>query len=139
MEQEYKRAFSRLKASPEKIQEVINMTENRRPRKVVRRLLVAAVVMALAMLIAVGANAASGGQLFRILSYHEYDEGDGSYRAEMEIELDDEALADGRIGEFGITQDENGKTIMTYTDEDGNTHTQILDDSQLEQFENPAD
>ena len=61
----YKRAFSKVKASPEKIQEVIAMTEDKRkPRRIVRRLLIAAMISALALLAAVGANAASGGEIF---------------------------------------------------------------------------
>ena len=37
----YQRTFSRLKASPEKIQEVIHMTENRKIKKTARRALAA--------------------------------------------------------------------------------------------------
>ena len=40
------------------------MTEQKEPRKIVRNLLVTAAIMALAVLTAMGANAASGGELF---------------------------------------------------------------------------
>lgn len=62
-----KRSFSRLKASPEKIQEVIDMasmTENKRKPKIVRRMLVAAVLVALAVLTAAGVSAMGGGKVF---------------------------------------------------------------------------
>ena len=50
----YQRTFSRLKASPEKIQEVIHMTENRKIKKTARRALAAVAVTALAALTAMG-------------------------------------------------------------------------------------
>lgn len=104
------------------------MTENKRPRRIVRGILVTVIIMALAVLTAVGANAASGGQLFaHLVSYHAYTDEDGTEVAEMEIEIDDDALANGGVGEFQITQDESGKAFMTYTDEDGNEVTQEID------------
>lgn len=128
MEQKYKKTFSRLKASPEKIQEVIAMTENRKPRHIIRNLLVTAAIMALAVLTAMGANAASGGELFaRIVSYVEYTTEDGTEVAEMEIELDDDMLAGGGMGEFEIVQSADGKAIMTYTDENGIKVSQEID------------
>ena len=61
----YKRAFSKVKASPEKMQEVIAMTENKRkPRRTARRMLAVAAIAALAVLTAVGASAAQGGYIF---------------------------------------------------------------------------
>ena len=133
MEQKYKQAFSKLKASPEKIQEVINMTEAKKPRKIVRRLLVTAIIMALAVLTAMGANAASGGELFaQIISYVEYTTQDGTQVAEMEIKLDDGALASGGVGEFEVIQNEDGKAYMTYTDEDGNKVTKEIRLDELE-------
>lgn len=107
MEERYKKMFSRVKASPEKIQEVIDMTENRKPRKIVRNLLVTAAIMALAVLTAMGANAASGGELFaKIVSYMEYTTEDGMDVAEMEIELDDKMLEGSTEGSFEIIQSE---------------------------------
>lgn len=65
----YQRAFSRVKASPEKIQEVLDMTESKRP-KLARRLLTAAVIAALLSLVALGANAAMGGEAFsRVIGF----------------------------------------------------------------------
>lgn len=134
MEQEYKRAFSRLKASPEKIQEVIDMTENiRKPKRIIRHLLVAAAVVAFAALTAMGANAASGGKLFaQIVSYVEYEQ-DGEQVAKMEIQLDGEALEKGGVGEFKIVAGEDGKAYMTYTDENGKEVTQEIN---LEDYQN---
>lgn len=60
----YKRAFSRLTASPEKIQEVLTMTEKKQPHKLAKRLLIAAAIAVLLAAAAVGANAASGGRIF---------------------------------------------------------------------------
>ncbi len=128
MEEKYKRMFSRVKASPEKIQEVIIMTEKRRPRKIVRSLLVTAVIMALAVLTAMGANAASGGELFaKIVSYTTYTAEDGTEVAEMEVELDDKMLEGNTTGSFEIVQGEDGKAVMTYTDENGKKVTQEID------------
>lgn len=65
----YQRALSRVKASPEKIQEVIDMTESKRP-KLARRLLTAALIAALLSLVALGANAAMGGEVFsRVIGF----------------------------------------------------------------------
>lgn len=62
----YKRTFSRLKASPALGKELLSMTERtRKPKKfILRRLAVAAAVMALAAALAMGANAATGGELY---------------------------------------------------------------------------
>lgn len=62
----YQRTFSRLKASPELGKELLSMTEKtRKPKKfILRRLAVAAAVTALAAALAMGANAATGGELY---------------------------------------------------------------------------
>lgn len=128
MEERYKKMFSRVKASPEKIQEVIDMTENRKPRRIVRNLLVTAAIMALAVLTAMGANAASGGELFaKIVSYMEYTTEDGTEVAQMEVELDDKMLDGSQQGSFEIIQGEDGKAVMVYTDENGKKVTQEID------------
>lgn len=128
MEEKYKKMFSRVKASPEKIQEVIDMTETRKPRRIVRNLLVTAAIMALAVLTAMGANAASGGELFaQIISYVEYTTEDGEHVAEMQVEINDDVLGAGGIGEFEVIQDENGKAILVYTDENGQKVTKEID------------
>ncbi len=67
----YRQTFSQLKASPELRKELLAMTEKtektRRPKKfVLRRLAVAAAVMALAFALAMGANAATGGELYEV-------------------------------------------------------------------------
>lgn len=133
MEEKYKKMFSRVKASPEKIQEVIAMTEKHKPRRIVRNLLVTAAIMALAVLTAMGANAASGGELFaRIVSYVAYTDEDGNEIAQMEVEIDDDALGAGGIGEFEIVQGEDGKAVMTYTDENGQKVSKVIDSFNLE-------
>lgn len=62
----FERTFSRLKASPELRKELLTMTEKtRKPKKyILRRLVVAAAVMALAAALAMGANAATNGELY---------------------------------------------------------------------------
>lgn len=133
MEERYKKMFSRVKASPEKIQEVIAMTEQKKPRKIVRNLLVTAAIMALAVLTAMGANAASGGELFaKIVSYTEYTAEDGSEVMEMTIDLDDSKLEGFTSGEFEIVQGEDGKAIMTYTDENGQKVSKVIDSFDLD-------
>lgn len=133
MEEKYKKMFSRVKASPEKIQEVIDMTETRKPRRIVRNLLVTAAIMALAVLTAMGANAASGGELFaKIVSYVEYTAEDGTEVAEMKIELDDKMLEGNNSGSFEIIQGEDGKAVMTFTDENGKKVTKEIDLEELD-------
>lgn len=123
----YKRAFSRVKASPEKIQEVIDMTENQKTKKTARRMLVAVAVTALALLTAMGANAASGGQLFtRIVSYTQSADG---CRTETVVEADDGSTQeDGAPKNFTIHQEgEDGKAVVTYWDESGREIQEEID------------
>lgn len=136
MEEKYKKMFSRVKASPEKIQEVIAMTEKRKPGRIVRNLLVAAAIMALAVLTAMGANAASGGELFRILSFTEYEE-NGTHVGEIVVEYDDDVVGEDKNGEYtivmqGDTDDIEGYDLYHhYVDADGNEHMEELDISGL--------
>lgn len=62
----YQRTFSRLKPSPKFGKELLTMTENvKRPKKfVMRRLIAIAAVLALVFALAMGANAATGGELY---------------------------------------------------------------------------
>lgn len=65
----YQRIFSQLKASPELRRELFAITENteqnRKPQKfVLRRLTVVAVIMALAVVLTMAVNAATGGELY---------------------------------------------------------------------------
>lgn len=128
MEERYKRIFSRVKASPEKIQEVIDMTETRKPRRIVRNLLVTAAIMAMAVLTAMGANAASGGELFNCVASYVFDGED----LELEYRLDDGSMFDGNLCEYEITEGENGKAVLTYTDENGNQVSKGIDAFQFE-------
>ena len=117
MEENYKKMFSRVKASPEKIQEVIAMTESRKPRKIVRNLLVTAAIMALAVLTAMGANAASGGELFTYVVSCTFN---GEDIETVEYHLDSGDVVKGGLGSYVITEGEAGRAVLTYTDKDGN-------------------
>lgn len=132
----YKRTFSRLKASPEKIQEVIDMTENRKTKRIARKMLVAVAVTALAVLTAMGANAATGGQLFaRIVSYTE--SADGT-TAEMVFEIDDSGEDGGKIQEFSLYEaGDDGKAVMRYWDENGKEVRQEIDLDQVPSAQPP--
>lgn len=116
----YKRTFSKLTASPDQIKEVIEMTENRKPKKfVLRRLVVTASALALVFVLAAAANAASGGALLaRVISFSSYVQGD-QYMTEMVIEVDGDAA--GGQGQYEIEQKgEDGKAILFHLDENGN-------------------
>ena len=67
----FQRTFSRLKSSPELGKEILTMTEEtRRPKKfILRRVIAIAAAMALLAALAMGANAATGGELFGKLVY----------------------------------------------------------------------
>lgn len=130
----YKRACSKLTAPPDTVKEVIRMTEmQKKPRKWTRRMLVAAAVTALAVLTAMGANAASGGELFaRIVSYVEYEQ-DGEKVGEIVVEIDDSAIGGNATGEYTISiEGEEGKPVLSYTDEDGNKVSKEIDLSQAQ-------
>jgi len=98
------------------------MTESRKkPKKfILRRLVVAALVMALAFALAMGANAATDGQLFeRVITLVTYSE-DGS---EITMEVDTSELESASQDEplyFTIEESENGKTKFYHSDKDGN-------------------
>ena len=74
----YQKTFSRLKSSPELGKEILTMTEKtRKPKKfILRRVIVVAAVMALLFALAMGANAATGGELFgKLVWTHHSDDG----------------------------------------------------------------
>ncbi len=48
------------------------------------------------------------------------------------MEIDDDALGAGGIGEFEIVQGEDGKAVMTYTDENGQKVSKVIDSFNLE-------
>ena len=62
----YRQTFAHMKAPPQLETEVLNLTEQKRGPKrfVVRRLLVAGIAAGMLGALAVGANAATGGELF---------------------------------------------------------------------------
>ncbi len=88
----YKRAFSRLTASPEKMQEVFRMTENKRKPKLAKRALVAAAIAVMVVATAIGANAASGGKIFSrvtgLIEYAQTDSVTGSQKCLIRMEND---------------------------------------------------
>lgn len=123
----YKRACSRLVAPPDKLQEVIEMTEKqRKPKRIVRTLLVAAAMMALAVLGAMGANAASGGELFEgtiFATVWKTDDGE-----EVSITINGEKAEDlPDVMAFSISEGEDGKAYLTYIDKDGKRVTEEVD------------
>lgn len=125
----YKQTFSKLTVSPQIIQEVIDMTETKRkPKKfILRRLIVAALVMALAFALAMGANAATDGRLFEsvitMVSYSEDGETITMAINEGALENADE---DSPMT-FVIEDAGSDKGYVIYKDADGNTVKQEID------------
>lgn len=112
----YKQTFSKLVPSPQLIQEVLDMTETKKKPKrfILRRLVVAALVIALAAALAMGANAATGGELFKgVISIVSYSE-DGET---IMMTVDPNALE----------RAEDGKAFIFYADKDGKTVKQEIE------------
>lgn len=147
----YQRTFSRLKASPELGKELLSMTEKtRKPKKfILRRLAVAAAVTALAAALAMGANAATGGELYEatigrlvctlrtndgnIARIYEGKSEDGKVNFVIEEEgtassTDESGFVCGRT--YEVETDENGavsyKAYETVTGEDGRETTREI-------------
>lgn len=147
----YQRTFSRLKASPELGKELLSMTEKtRKPKKfILRRLAVAAAVTALAAALAMGANAATGGELYEatigklvytfkmddgnIARMYEGKSADGKVNFIIEEEgaassTDESGFVCGRS--YEVETDENGsasyKAYETVTGEDGRETTREI-------------
>lgn len=106
------------------------MTETKkRPKKfILRRLVVAALVVALAAALAMGANAATGGELFKgVASFVTYSE-DGET---IMVTVDFDALEgaeDGDVEDFSIEEKGSGQGRIVYKDKDGNT---VIEDIEL--------
>lgn len=143
----YQKTFSKLKASPEIGKELLAMTEKtRKPKKfVLRRLAVAAAVMALAVALAMGANAASGGELMgTVLNYVKSFTVDGSkidmYTGEIDGEtvyfsVDRQGVADDG-GDITVKIDsdgDDGKTHYTVTEYDGE-NSSVVESGEMEDF-----
>ncbi len=130
----YRQTFSQLKASPELRKELLAMTENkeksRKPKKfVLRRLAVAAAVMALAFALAMGANAATGGELYeatigRVIYTFTMEDGgkaeifandDGSFTV---IERRDDVEGENSESDEDVVYEQSNEVE---TDEDGHT------------------
>lgn len=101
----YERTFSHLKASPALREELLTMTEQskgtRKPKKfILRRLAIVAAVMALAAALAMGANAATNGELYeatfgKLIASFSADDG-------MEIQLYGRTNDDGTTTFFAM-------------------------------------
>ena len=117
----YKRACSKLNAPPDAVKEAIEMIEQKRkPRKAVRNLLVTAAILALAVLAAMGAKAASDGELFEevlFFSVCKATDESGEVKLSMDVAENGDALQNAQ--KFTITEDGEGKAYLTYTDENG--------------------
>ena len=117
----YKRACSKLNAPPDAVKEAIEMIDQKRkPRKAVRNLLVTAAILALAVLAAMGANAASDGELFEevlFFSVCKATDESGEVKLSMDVAENGDALQNAQ--KFTITEDGEGKAYLTYTDENG--------------------
>ena len=117
----YKRACSKLNAPPDAVKEAIEMIEQKRkPRTAVRNLLVTAAILALAVLAAMGANAASDGELFEevlFFSVCKATDESGEVKLSMDVAENGDALQNAQ--KFTITEDGEGKAYLTYTDENG--------------------
>ena len=115
----YKRACSKLNAPPDAVKEAIEMIEQKRkPRKAVRNLLVTAAILALAVLAAMGANAASDGELFEktiFFSVCKATDESGEVKLSMDVAENGDALQNAQ--KFTITEDGECKAYLTYTDE----------------------
>ena len=117
----YKRACSKLNAPPDAVKEAIEMIEQKRkPRKAVRNLLVPAAILALAVRAAMGANAASDGELFEevlFFSVCKTTDESGEVKLSMDVAENGDALQNAQ--KFTITEDGEGKAYLTYTEENG--------------------
>lgn len=143
----FQRTFSRLKASPESGKELLAMMEQaKKPKKfALRRLAVAAAVLALAVALAMGANAATGGEMFgTVLKYVTSFTMDGSkidmYEGKIDGEtvffsIDKQEIAD-EDGEVTVRVEDpqdGGKSHYTVTEYDGE-NSMVLESGEAEDF-----
>ncbi len=127
----YKQTFSKLVPSPQLIQEVLDMTETKkRPKKfILRRLVVAALVVALAAALAMGANAATGGELFKgVASFVTYSEDGETITVTVDFDALEGAEDGTPIEYFSIEEKGSGQGRIVYKDKDGNT---VIEDIEL--------
>ena len=115
----FRQTFSKVTPSPEFVEEVIHMTEMQsKPKKVIlRRLAVAALVLALAVAVAMGANAATNGELFKPIITLVTSNEDGTITLKVDANAED--MPEGGTC-FTIKEDWDGKGVLTYQDKDGN-------------------
>lgn len=143
----YQRTFSKLKA-PEKIgKEILAMTEKtRKPKKfILRRLAVAAAVMALAVALAMGANAATDGKLvIEVLNFVESFPFGGGKIDLYEGKIDDEPVyfcvdeqeSISGAGTITVEVDDSGndgKTHYSVTEYDGES-SRVVESGEMEDF-----
>lgn len=124
----FKQTFSKLTASPQIIQEVIDMTETKKTKRfILRRLVVAALVTAMVFALAMGANAATGGGLFRSIIHYTVVGDDGtSYALAIDAEALDKAGEEGAIT-YTFMDKDGEKTQMMYRDSEGNVVLKDVD------------
>lgn len=111
----FQRTFSKLTASPLILQEVITMTESKKkPKKfILRRLVVAALVLALVFALAMGANAATGGKLFHhVATFLTYSEDGTTIALSVDVEDLKKLPPDTRIA-FGLDGVDGHKVEIT--------------------------
>ncbi len=119
----FKQTFSKLTVSPQFIQEVIEMTETKKgPKKfILRRLLIAALAVALAFALAMGANAASGGELFEsVVSFVSYTVDGQAIAFAVNSNALEEIEEDGTVV-YHFKETGDGKMVMGYKSNDGKT------------------
>lgn len=126
----FKQTFSKLTASPHILEEVIEMTERKqKPKKfILRRLVVAALAMALAAALAMGANAATNGKLFEsVMTFTAIGDDGTAYAITINKEAVEQAAEDGEVI-YTFTEQEGEKTKMMYRDSEGHM---VLKDVEL--------
>lgn len=118
----FRQTFSKVKASPDTLKEAIKMTEMQsKPKKfILRRLAVAALVLALAFALAMGANAATNGELFKTVSTFVTIQDDGSAVTWAVNQKSLENTSEDAPLYFEFADGNGSHSALIYKDEDGN-------------------
>lgn len=117
----YRETFSRLHASGEAKKEVLlNMNEAKKTRRPLRALRVLALAAALTLALAVTANAASGGELFKTLRITWQDgstimmeDEQGNYITVTTNGYDKAEVRDGKLKVEGVGDGDSASSVMT--------------------------
>lgn len=118
----FRQTFSKVKASPDTLKEAIKMTEMQsKPKKfILRRLAVAALVLALAVAVAMGANAATNGELFKTVSTFVTILDDGTEVTWAVNQKGLESTSEDSPICFEFADGNGSHSALIYKDEDGN-------------------